>query len=87
LNVPIPEAVQAGIGYRTVRDFRGIVVPPFEEHVARAEIGYTLAEWYDMHYFERAFEVACYRLRVAVKNHQEAAQLRAAKAKGRGRHR
>lgn len=39
------------------------LVPPFEEHEARGAVGYKLPDWYDLHYMERAIEVARYRLR------------------------
>lgn len=35
----------------------------YEEHAARIEAGYTLRTWYRITPYERAFEVAHYRIR------------------------
>lgn len=44
-------------------------VPLYEEHAARVEAHYTLPQWQCITPFERAFEVAHYRLRNLIQAH------------------
>ena len=41
------------------------MVPPYEEHDARIEAGYSPEQWYELHWWERALEYAHYRIRKA----------------------
>ena len=55
------------------------MVPMFEEHSARLERNISIRDWYAMEPMERAMVVAIRRLDNAIKNHQEEAEIKAAK--------
>lgn len=55
----------------------GNQVPWYEEHEARIQAGYTVTEWYALHWGERALEIAHYRVRWYVEAHKaEEAKIR-----------
>lgn len=54
-------------------------VPLFEEHSARMERNYTIAQWYELDRMERALVVAMRRIDIATKNLQSDAEIRKAK--------
>ena len=46
------------------------IVPPFEEHLARLDLGYTVEKWEELDPKSRAYEVALRRLKAYVELHQ-----------------
>lgn len=57
----------------------------YEEHDCRIEAGYTLVEWYNLSGYERAIEIAHYRIRHSIdyhKNLKQERQMKAQSAKG-----
>lgn len=52
------------------------IVPLYEEHDARAELGYTLIEWYNLSPDDRALEIALYRIRNAIEYQKHKAEER-----------
>lgn len=75
-EVELEFGVSAGINLRSLGNG---LVPIFEEHETRTEIGKSIDEWYAMTHMERAFSVAQRRVRNAMKNLQAEAEIRQAK--------
>ena len=59
-----------------LRSYGAGMVPLYEEHTARLEHKIGLEEWSDMPEMERALIVASRRVRIAIHNLQEEAQIR-----------
>jgi hypothetical protein len=77
-KIPVEEGVSAGIRWRSLTDR---LVPTFEEHIVRKELGYKLSEWANLPVWEKAFEVAVSRTERAINAHEEEARARSLKSK------
>lgn len=85
LELPVsqiePEhGVSAGI---RLRSFGSGLVPLYEEHESRLERGIELEAWGEMEEMEKALIVAARRIRIAIKNLQEEAQIEESERKMR----
>lgn len=59
------------------------VVPEYETLEAAVYCGYTLLDWYELDYFERASLVAQYRLHLSIEAHVNDAIMRDARRQQR----
>ena len=80
MNVELESGIYAGINMRIEA---GGLVPFYEEHEARIIVGYSFEAWRALDRWERALEVAHFRVRRAVKNHQSEAESRHMENKAR----
>lgn len=81
--VELEEPVETDI---EMRAFSRELVSPFEENDARLEAGYNLIEWLSLSRWQRALEVAMYRIRNSIKAHQaekDAQKMRAQSKAGK----
>ena len=81
MNAPVSQielehGVNAGI---SLRAYNKNMVSIYEEHGARLERGISLDDWMAMDTLEKALIVAHRRIRVAIHNLQEEAQIKAMK--------
>lgn len=79
-RIELDNAVSAGVLWGSLG---ADMVPLFEEHSARLERDYTLAEWYALDRMERALVVAHRRIDMASRNLQSEAEIRDAKRKSK----
>ena len=77
LEVLTEHSVDAGIRYVV---FAAGIVPFFEEHDARIEAGYTLPQWSELSWEERALEVLHFRMRHKIELVQRDAEAAATKS-------
>jgi len=66
-----------------LRSFGSGLVPLYEENEARLERGIELEPWGEMEEMEKALIVAARRIRIAIKNLQEEAQIKESERKMR----
>lgn len=66
-DVELVSPINSHIGFRR---WSTKLVPAYEEHAVRQNIGYTIEAWYKLSPNERAFEVAVSRLTQEIKAHQ-----------------
>ena len=79
-TVPLESQVYTGIGYRA---YGKDVVTPFEEHLVRRSLRFTIEEWDKIPILHKALEVALSRAQRMIKGHEEEAISRHMKRKGR----
>jgi hypothetical protein len=65
--------INAGVSLRV---YGGSMIPLYEEHEARLEHGIGLQAWGEMEEMEKALIVAARRIRIAIHNLQEEAQIK-----------
>ncbi len=76
-RIELEFGVNSGVN---LRSYSG-TIPIYEEHEARLERGISLDGWDTMEEFEKALIVASRRIRLAMSNLQEEAQIRKSKKK------
>lgn len=74
-KIELKHGVNAGV---TVRSLAAGIVPVHEEHEARLERGIGLETWMKMDEREKALIIASRRIRIAIHNLQEEAQIKQA---------
>ena len=81
-QIELEHGIKAGIQLRVLTDG---LVPLHEEHEARLERGILLRDWETMEYMEKALIVAQRRIRNAVHNLQNEAEIKTMERKSRRR--
>lgn len=72
-EIDLEHGISAGV---RLRAHSNGMVPLYEEHAARLERGIRLEEWGEMPEMEKALIVAARRIRIAIQNLQEEAQIK-----------
>jgi len=75
-RVELEHAVSSGAELKVIG---ADMVPLYEEHTARLEIGCNLKQWEEMDVTEKALVIAQRRIKIALENIQAEAQIRQAK--------
>ena len=78
-QIELKYGVSAGI---SVKMLAGLI-PLYEEHEARLERNIRIDDWLDMSEMEKALVIASRRVRIAMRNLQEEAQIEQSKRKAR----
>ena len=74
-QIELEHGINAGIG---IRSLAAGLVPLYEEHETRLERGYSVETWMNMDEREKALVLAARRIRIAIGNLQEEAQIKQA---------
>ena len=72
-HIELEHGVNAGV---SLRIYGSKMIPLYEEHAARLERGIGLQAWGEMEEMEKALIVAARRIRIAIRNLQEEAQIK-----------
>jgi len=81
-NLPVAQKDMLGIQVDQI-PLPGMI-SMYEEHSVRSEAGYTLNEWYNLSYRDRATEIALARINAAVEYQKSKEQERQAKMNSKG---
>jgi len=74
-RIELEHGVSSGV---SLRSYGKGMIPIYEEHVTRIERGIGLMAWSEMEEMEKALIVASRRIRIAMQNLQEEAQIKKA---------
>ena len=77
-EVDLDHGVSAGIRLRSIGNG---MIPIFEEHTARIDSRLSLEEWDKLPYMERAMIIATHRVKNAISNLQQEAEIRESERK------